>query len=94
MFQLVIWPILIGLAPLSVPIACWLIALSVRILISARDAIARRPVEGGCPDLRACCLRPPSAGGPEWALGFLGPLRVDGAEGMRLRPALLRLPSR
>ena len=79
MFDLVSWPLLIGVAPLAVPIMFQLVVVGVRILSSAHWIRSRRP---------------PSKDGPNWRTGPSGRIRIDGAEGKRHRPVRSRLPSR
>jgi hypothetical protein len=94
MFYLLLWPILIGVAPLALPITCELLAWSFRILLSVHDAIVERRIEGERSARRARYSGPPSGDGPERGRRFLGRIRIDVGEEKRHRLARLRLPSR
>jgi hypothetical protein len=92
-FYLLLWPILIGVAPLALPITCELVALSFRILISAHAAIVERRIEGERSARRARYSGPPLGDGPERGRRFPGRMRIDVGEEKRHRLARLRLPS-
>jgi len=93
MFNLVFWPLVIGLAPLALSIACQSIAGERQIPTSAPDESTERAVDGDCPPRRARCRRSPSDAGARWGAGIPGRMRIDGGEGRRGRPARLRSPS-
>lgn len=94
MLYLILWPLLIGIAPLAIPITGHLISASIQFLGWAPDEGQREPVEGERPPRRARSRHPRSTGGSAWGSRPWGPIRVDGGEGKRHQPVRLRLPSR